>query len=65
MPKYIIQKDSINQEGYAFTVAKIHNWDLPLEQHPWVVNRPDIFEVVELNSLPTFVQYVTDDIDLP
>ena len=65
MPKYIVQKGSINQEGYAFTVFKIHNWNRPLEEHPLIVNNSDHFEIQDLQELPTFTQYLTDDIDLP
>ena len=65
MAQYIVQIGSINQEGFAFNVAKIHNWNKPLNEHPLIVDYPDKFEIQDLEELPIFTQYLTDNIDLP
>ena len=53
--KHIRQIDSVGTNSY--TVVVTDNWDKPLEEHPSVVEHPELFEVSE-QELPPYVQYV-------
>ena len=56
--RHIRQK--IKNEGLlpvAYTVVVTDNWNLPLEEHPSIVEHPDKFEIVD-NEIPETAQYL-------
>jgi len=53
--KHIRQISSV--ETNTYTVVKTEDWNQPLEQHPSVVEHPELFEVSE-QELPSYIQYV-------
>ena len=53
--KHIRQISSVDTNTY--TVVKTEDWNQPLEQHPSVVEHPELFEVSE-QELPSYIQYV-------
>jgi hypothetical protein len=49
---HIRQKIDLTARGeIAYTVVNTEGWTLPLEQHPSIVEHPEIFEISE-NELP-------------
>ena len=46
---------SKNGDLIAYTVVHTSNWTLPLEQHPSIVNSPDLFEIVD-EEIPEHAQ---------
>jgi hypothetical protein len=53
--KYIRQKNSVGTNTY--TVVKTEDWTLPLEDHPSVVEHPELFEISE-DEIPAEHQYL-------
>jgi hypothetical protein len=53
--KHIRQINSVGTNTY--TIVKTDDWDKPLEEHPCVVNQPDVFEVADC-EIPEHIQYV-------
>jgi hypothetical protein len=43
---HIRQIGSSYQEGWAYTIVNTSNWTLPLEQHPLLINQPNLYELV-------------------
>jgi hypothetical protein len=55
---HIRQKlDVTNKSGelIAYSVVYTKNWTLPLEQHPSIVENPDLFEIVD-DEIPEHAQ---------
>lgn len=55
---HIRQKiDLTNKIGelVAYTVVDTSNWTAPLEEHPSIVENPDLFEIVD-EEIPTHAQ---------
>jgi hypothetical protein len=55
---HIRQKlDNTNKIGdlIAYSVVHTSDWTLPLEQHPSIVNNPDLFEIVD-EEIPQHAQ---------
>lgn len=55
---HIRQKlDVTNKTGdlIAYTVVYTTNWTLPLNEHPSIVNNPDLFEIVD-EEIPAHAQ---------
>ena len=53
--KHIRQTNSVGTNTY--TVVKIEDWTLPLEEHPSVVEHPELFEISE-DEIPVKHQYL-------
>ena len=53
--KYIRQKNSVGTNTY--TVVKTEDWILPLEEHPSIVEHPELFEISE-DEIPVEHQYL-------
>jgi hypothetical protein len=53
--KHIRQKDSVGTNSY--TVVVLDGWDKPLEEHPSVMEHPELFEIADCD-LPDYIQYV-------
>ena len=51
--KHIRQKDLT-----TYTVVVIEGWDKPLEEHPAIVEHPEVFEVVDCNIPTENLQYL-------
>ena len=47
MPIHIRQKGS--SDNLTYTVVNTTGWVLPLEQHPSIVEHPDLFEIVNVD----------------
>ena len=43
---HIRQIGSSYEEGWTYTIVNTSNWTLPLEQHPLVLNEPNLYELV-------------------
>ena len=41
----------------AYTVVVTDDWDLPLEEHPSILEHPDKFEIAD-NEIPENAQYL-------
>jgi hypothetical protein len=55
---HIRQKlDLTNKIGelIAYSVVYTSNWDRPLEEHPSIVENPDVFEIVD-EEIPSHAQ---------
>lgn len=50
---YVTNKDT----DIAYTVVITTEWALPLEQHPSIVEHPELFEISE-NEIPDNAQYL-------
>ena len=46
---HIRQKNNVTNKGIeiAYTVVVTTNWELPLHQHPSIVEHPELFEISE------------------
>tara|TARA_R110000868_G_scaffold299492_1_gene559792 strand:+ start:619 stop:798 length:180 start_codon:yes stop_codon:yes gene_type:complete len=53
--KHIRQKNSVGTNTYTIIVTL--DWTLPLEQHPSVVEHPELFEISE-DEIPVEHQYL-------
>ena len=53
--KHIVQTNSIGTDLY--TIVNLDNYIGELENHPLVINHPDLFTVSE-NDIPEIVQYI-------
>ena len=53
--KHIVQTNSIGTDLY--TIVNIDNYIGELENHPLIINHPDLFIVSE-NNIPKVIQYV-------
>ena len=42
-------------EIIAYTIVDTTGWNLPLEQHPSIVENPDVFEIVDA-EIPEYAQ---------
>jgi hypothetical protein len=50
--RHIRQKIDLTARGeIAYTVVNTEGWNLPLEEHPSIVQHPELFEISE-NELP-------------
>jgi hypothetical protein len=50
---HIRQKIDLTARGQiAYTVVNTEGWTLPLEQHPSIVEHPELFEISE-DEIPT------------
>jgi len=56
--RHIRKKDSSFDPGIAYSVVITTNWDKPLEEHPTIVNEPDVFEIADCD-IPAHAQYMT------
>ena len=54
--KHIRQINSVGTDSY--TVVNTASWALPLEEHPSIVEHPNLFEISE-ESIPEQHQYLT------
>jgi hypothetical protein len=52
--KHIRQIKSVNNPPY--TVLITDNWELPLEEHPLIINHPEIYEIADC-EIPLNRQY--------
>lgn len=56
--QHIRQKlDLAAKQETAYTIVITDNWTLPLEQHPSIVEHPEIFEIVD-TDVPENAQYL-------
>jgi len=53
--KHIRQINSVGTNTY--TVVVLDGWDGPLEEHPSIVEHPEIFEISE-DEIPEYIQYL-------
>lgn len=53
--KHIRQKNSVDTNTY--TIVNTEDWTAPLEEHPSVVEKPEVFEVADC-EIPAYIQYV-------
>lgn len=53
--KYIRQINSVGTDSY--TIVKTNDWILPLEEHPSLVEHPELFEISE-EQIPKEHQYL-------
>jgi len=53
--KHIRQIDSVINTPY--TIVLTDNWDKPLEEHPSIVEHPELFEIADC-EIPEFRQYL-------
>jgi len=53
--KHIRQK---NIAGTTYTVVITEGWDKPLEEHPTIVEHPEVFEVVDCDIPTEHLQYL-------
>jgi hypothetical protein len=44
-------------EDLAYTVVNTNGWNLPLNQHPSIVEHPEVFEIVD-TDIPSDAQYL-------
>ena len=54
--RYIRQINSVGTDSYTIVVTT--DWVLPLEDHPSVVEHPELFEITE-DLIPEQYQYLT------
>lgn len=54
---HIRQKNSSLEEGKSYTIVYTKNWKLPLSQHPSILEKPNVFEIVDIDP-PYDVQYL-------
>ena len=57
--EHIRQKIDIANKGIeiAYTVVNTTDWTLPLNQHPSIVEHPELFEISE-DTIPDNAQYL-------
>jgi hypothetical protein len=57
--KHIRQKFDLTLKGIeiAYTVIDTSEWNLPLEQHPSIVEHPELFEISN-DEIPEDAQYL-------
>ena len=53
--KHIRQKKI--KETDIYTIVITDNWDKPLEEHPSIVEHPEVFEIVDC-EIPNNIQYL-------
>jgi len=53
--KHIRQINSVGTDSY--TVVITDDWDAPLNEHPCIIDHPDLFEISE-DEIPTIHQYL-------
>ena len=53
--KHIRQINSVGTNTY--TVVKTEDWTLPLEEHPSIVEHPELFEITQ-DEIPVEHQYL-------
>ena len=56
---HIRQKNNVTNKGIeiAYTVVVTTDWELPLNQHPSIVEHPELFEISE-DVIPEDAQYL-------
>lgn len=55
---HIRQKlDLTTKQEIAYTIVKTDDWTLPLEQHPSIVEHPEIFEIIDA-EIPESAQFL-------
>jgi len=56
---HIRQKNNVTNKGIeiAYTVVVTTDWKLPLDQHPSIVEHPELFEISE-DVIPEDAQYL-------
>jgi len=56
---HIRQKNNVTNKGIeiAYTVVVTTDWNLPLNQHPSIVEHPELFEITE-DVIPEDAQYL-------
>lgn len=55
---HIRQKiDLTNRQEVAYTVVVTNDWELPLDQHPSIVEHPELFEISD-SDIPENAQYL-------
>jgi len=56
---HIRQKNNVTNKGIeiAYTVVVTTDWELPLDQHPSIVEHPELFEISE-DVIPEDAQYL-------
>ena len=57
--EHIRQKINLSLKGVeiAYTVVVTTDWNLPLNQHPSIVEHPELFEITE-DVIPEDAQYL-------
>jgi len=50
--KHIRQKTSSREPKKVYSVVKTDDWVLPLEEHPSIIQHPELFELVD-EDLPS------------
>ena len=55
--KHIRQKDSSFNSNEAYSVVITTDWNNPLEEHPSIVEHPEVFEIADCN-IPNNAQYL-------
>jgi len=53
--RHIRQINSLGTNTY--TVVVTDGWDKPLEEHPSIVEHPELFEISE-DAIPEYIQYL-------
>ena len=53
--KHIRQINSVDTDSYTIVVTT--NWILPLEDHPSIIEHPELFEITE-DPIPEQYQYL-------
>jgi hypothetical protein len=56
--RHIRKKDSSFDPAYCYSVVITTTWTEPLEQHPAILNEPDVFEIADCD-IPSHTQYMT------
>lgn len=55
---HIRQKlDLAGKQDVAYTIVLTDDWTLPLEQHPSIIEHPEIFEIVDA-EIPDSAQFL-------
>jgi hypothetical protein len=57
--EYIRQKINLELKGIevAYTIVDTSDWTLPLDEHPSIVEHPDLFEITS-DPIPDNAQYL-------
>lgn len=53
--KHIRQINSVGTQSY--TIMVVDDWDRPLEEHPSIIQHPEVFEIVDAD-IPENAQYL-------
>jgi hypothetical protein len=54
--KHIRQINSVGTDSYTIVITD--GWESPLEEHPSILEHPEIFEIADNSEIPNYHQYV-------